>query len=713
VLFSGLKSTDNYFIIARGKVKVMYSRAIFACRTATRAGRLPNALTPSLTYLTAQQRHGQERFETMSHLEINSHQYFRASQSSWPLVSLAAIAGITLTGATVETQCDGSPSEERIIRRAEVEAHSSMKSGVWVTYEDGVYDVTDFLSSHPGGKAKLMLAAGKDLKQFWRQPAFRLHFHSPLVTELLSELRIGTLHRDDIAPEPSRNEKRVLHYPNNQIYDCIVIGAGVSGLQCAKALTADHGLNKSDVLVLEAQDYIGGRVRQMTEFVKGVNIDVGAEFLHGDHTELTKLAKKYDEPISQIYCWAHGDGGPLQYPVNGEYGLYYVRDKRGDKPRLLRYDDKDEDFVRLNETLWGLAKEDPSKYTDADSLHDYLAAKGLSEPMMEMANAGFSNTLCTNSKDLSLKRAIKWENLWHGSGDDDEFECDFSFKGSFKVVVDHLKEDVQVELNSPVKNIEYSSSSSAQGSLFSDLVKLTTADGFTYYAKAVVVTSSPHVLKSGLVNFSPPLPPSFMEAIQGVNMRNIVKIVMKFSEPVWPKDLKGMIMVDENFVFPEVWFRDVKNIADADEPAKAYAVAFTTSEYAERLAALPRHEALKRCVGQLDSIFSLLEPRHMAADPTAEPRQMPAQLKKASDAFLGGMFWDWTPQHHPYIGGGYCSPAARQIADAPDSLRSAYGNGNIFFAGEATTLPGATAHAALESGVRAAAQVNSVLSKSK
>ena len=33
----------------------------------------------------------------------------------------------------------------------------------------------------------------------------------------------------------------------------------------------------------------------------------------------------------------------------------------------------------------------------------------------------------------------------------------------------------------------------------------------------------------------------------------------------------------------------------------------------------------------------------------------------------------------------------------------------MFFAGEGTNLPGATAHAAMESGVRAAAQVANVL----
>ncbi len=95
----------------------------------------------------------------------------------------------------------------------------------------------------------------------------------------------------------------------------------------------------------------------------------------------------------------------------------------------------------------------------------------------------------------------------------------------------------------------------------------------------------------------------------------------------------------------------------------------------------------------------------MDADASKGKQESINALPKASKVFLGGMFWDWDPSHHPYIGGGYSSPLAHKHADAADNFRKAYGNGNLFFVGEATTLPGATAHAALESGIRAAGQV--------
>lgn len=36
--------------------------------------------------------------------------------------------------------------------------------------------------------------------------------------------------------------------------------------------------------------------------------------------------------------------------------------------------------------------------------------------MLKMGAAGFSNTLCSNSNELSLKQAVKWSRIWHNEG---------------------------------------------------------------------------------------------------------------------------------------------------------------------------------------------------------------------------------------------------------------------------------------------------------
>lgn len=64
-------------------------------------------------------------------------------------------------------------------------------------YKDGVYDITKFVPNHPGGKDKILLAAGKDIQPFWN--VYRQHYNSKLPMELLEDMRIGTLHPDDVA----------------------------------------------------------------------------------------------------------------------------------------------------------------------------------------------------------------------------------------------------------------------------------------------------------------------------------------------------------------------------------------------------------------------------------------------------------------------------------------------------------------------------------
>jgi len=90
-----------------------------------------------------------------------------------------------------------------VYRKEDVEAYNSKEKGVWVTYKDGVYDVTQFLTIHPGGEDKLMQGAGGAVESYWR--VYQQHYNSPLVNELLASMRVGTLHPDDV-PTPNDND---------------------------------------------------------------------------------------------------------------------------------------------------------------------------------------------------------------------------------------------------------------------------------------------------------------------------------------------------------------------------------------------------------------------------------------------------------------------------------------------------------------------------
>lgn len=73
-----------------------------------------------------------------------------------------------------------------IFTQEEVTSHRTLEDGVWVTYQGGVYDITEFVSVHPGGD-KIMLAAGGALEPFWALYAVHNQEH---VLEILSEYKV-------------------------------------------------------------------------------------------------------------------------------------------------------------------------------------------------------------------------------------------------------------------------------------------------------------------------------------------------------------------------------------------------------------------------------------------------------------------------------------------------------------------------------------------
>ena len=60
--------------------------------------------------------------------------------------------------------------------KADVAKHATPEARIWVTYKDGVYDITEFVEAHPGGASKIMLAAGKAIDPYWN--LFQQHFRT-------------------------------------------------------------------------------------------------------------------------------------------------------------------------------------------------------------------------------------------------------------------------------------------------------------------------------------------------------------------------------------------------------------------------------------------------------------------------------------------------------------------------------------------------------
>lgn len=123
-----------------------------------------------------------------------------------PFAAISSVAISLLPRQLPTSQCStrnsdpdapGDAKGKPIYRLAEISEHTSKEKGIWVIYKDGVYDITKFIASHPGGSDKIVMAAGKSVEPFWR--VYRQHYNAALPLKVLEPLRVGTLHPDDVA----------------------------------------------------------------------------------------------------------------------------------------------------------------------------------------------------------------------------------------------------------------------------------------------------------------------------------------------------------------------------------------------------------------------------------------------------------------------------------------------------------------------------------
>ncbi|PSN45459.1 putative sulfite oxidase, partial [Blattella germanica] len=116
------------------------------------------------------------------------------------------LAASTFNVENVGKPKDGLP----IYTMVDVSKHASKSDRIWVTYGQGVYDITDFVEQHPGGD-KILMAAGGSLEPFWL--LYAVH-KNPTVFKMLEEWRIGNLKEDESAhllsnmEDPYENEPR-------------------------------------------------------------------------------------------------------------------------------------------------------------------------------------------------------------------------------------------------------------------------------------------------------------------------------------------------------------------------------------------------------------------------------------------------------------------------------------------------------------------------
>jgi sulfite oxidase len=100
---------------------------------------------------------------------------------------------------------------------ADLQQHGASAERIWVVYKSGVYDITEWLELHPGGRTKILQAAGRSIEPFWQM--YGQH-RAGWVFEILEQYRIGNIDptalasvvaADPYTADPPRDPRLIVH----------------------------------------------------------------------------------------------------------------------------------------------------------------------------------------------------------------------------------------------------------------------------------------------------------------------------------------------------------------------------------------------------------------------------------------------------------------------------------------------------------------------
>lgn len=412
-----------------------------------------------------------------------------------------------------------------------------------------------------------------------------------------------------------------------------IVGAGAAGIYAAYLLQQ----NGIDVEIFEASQRVGGRMRTLEGFAD-FNIDLGAEYIHG-HRSLWYDAAR--EAGAQLV----GESGNDYYFFEGQ---------------LLNEDSflARQEVVPLNSAFEGI-----SEYNGADiNATAYASVSQIPSALLPVFNGWVGNENGTDNNQVGMSGLAKADAEWSAG------EENFLIKN--KDVLNTYLTTFQstfskVKLNTPITAIDYNGSS----------VRLTSSEGNVFEKNKVLVTSSINVLFDQLIDFSPNLPSTHLQAIGTIKMGIGIKVILKFSQRFWPSDMRSIY---GGTLVPEYWNTGYGGKSSAEN----ILTAFINGESSTQLLALGE-EMIPSILAELDMIFG---------------------SNQASSLFDAHFTMNWTEE--PYIRGTYTYPSVGLSADARSLLAAPISN-KLYFAGEACADGGhhGTVHGAMESALFAVQKI--------
>lgn len=305
-------------------------------------------------------------------------------------------------------------------------------------------------------------------------------------------------------------------------FDVIIIGAGAAGLMAAWELSRTG----KKTAIIEARDYVGGRIQTILDTRFDLPVELGAEFVHGDLELTAMLLKK---------------AGAGTYKVSGS--IWQTR-----AGTMHEQDDFIDNYKIVERKFQELTHDLPV----SSFLDQHLAGDQFEETRFTLKNYVEGYYAADPGKASTF--ALREELL---TSDDTQFRIE----GGYQTLVKYLQDQcastgVSFHLSHPVKEIHWNEGQTE-----------VVSHSRSFLSTKLLITVSVGVLQSETISFSPGLP-QLISAVKKLGFGPVVKTVLQFEEIFWQqkqftygKDLDDLSFIFSQATIPTWWTYHPKKAA--------------------------------------------------------------------------------------------------------------------------------------------------------
>lgn len=492
------------------------------------------------------------------------------------------------------------------------------------------------------------------------------------------------------------------------VVDCLVLGAGISGVTAARDVASwrrRDGTSPS-VLILEASQRIGGRMHTLRDARLPIPVELGAELIHRPEADqasggfrLWDEVRRYGletRPIDKtssnlvfLRNWSSNTNGPKLRGALGTCSDIDVGNGKRVLDSCMRTRHGDDRSALVHREV--ILDDFNARRANAEDMADYLLTGTVPGELEDLSVAGLAS-------DRVKEQEFSSEEYHVAAG--------------YDTLPAFIASGVPIEFGADVRRIEWWNVPGDAG------VRVVTADGREFVGRTAVCTFSIGVLCRAGIEFArvapdapmDGLPPAKREAIARIGFGAESKLVMQFAARFWPDDLSILSSPGRGMRAGRSFF----NPSYEAPGAPAILTAFLTRRSAEEFDALVGDAERSKGDGKPEAhIEDYLRDRVLAD--LIEILDLPAAKRPALKDVTHWHCRCWGNDPHVLGGTSYLRFVPGTSCATMRSVRAALADARetqpLFWAGEAAavnTNPWSV-HGAHMSGVAAGIQVANLL----